>query len=157
MGVACAALLACGAFVHVAAQPAAAPAAIPARLDAVLKKAPVIDGHNDLPWEMRQRAKYDFDIIDVAKPQPQLMTDIPRLRAGRVGGQFWSVYVPVDLQGDAAVSATLEQIDAVHEMIRRYPSAFALSRWPARVRAMRSTALVSETGIWRYFPGSPGK
>ncbi len=53
-----------------------------ARVDAVLKKAPVIDGHNDLPWEMRQRVKYDFDRLDIAKAQPQLMTDIPRLRAG---------------------------------------------------------------------------
>ena len=145
----CAALLATGAFVHVAAQSAATSTGpIPARLDAVLKKAPVIDGHNDLPWEMRQRAKYDFDAIDVAKSQPQLMTDIPRLRAGRVGGQFWSVYVPVDLQGDAAVSATLEQIDAVHEMVRRYPSAFALARTAADVeRAIAAGKVASMIGV----------
>lgn len=98
------------------------------RARAVLARAPVIDGHNDLPWEMRQRVWYDFTRIDVSKPQPGLMTDIPRLRSGGVGGQFWSVYVPATLQGDAAVSATLEQIDAVHEMVRRYPSAFTLVR-----------------------------
>ncbi|WP_110169479.1 dipeptidase [Luteitalea pratensis] len=146
---ACAALLTAGALGHVAAQPAASPAApIPARLDAVLKKAPVIDGHNDLPWEMRTRAKYDFDLIDIAKPQPQLMTDIGRLRAGRVGGQFWSVYVPVELQGDAAVSATLEQIDAVHEMVRRYPSAFALTRTAAEVeRAIAAGKVASMIGV----------
>ena len=146
---ACIALLAAAGAVHVSAQPAAtAAAAVPAKLDAVLKKAPVIDGHNDLPWEMRQRAKYDFTLIDVAKPQPQLMTDIPRLRAGRVGGQFWSVYVPADLQGDAAVSATLEQIDAVHEMVRRYPSAFALTRTAAEVeKAIAAGKVASMMGV----------
>ena len=76
------------------------------------------------------------------------MTDIPRLRAGRVGGQFWSVYVPVDLQGDAAVSATLEQIDAVHEMVRRYPSAFALARTAADVeRAIAAGKVASMIGV----------
>ena len=55
------------------------------------------------------------------------MTDIPRLRAGGVGGQFWSVYVPVELQGQAAVTATLEQIDIVHRMMRKYPDTFELA------------------------------
>jgi len=143
----CGSLLVAAASVDLAAQPA--PAAAPtARLDAVLKKAPVIDGHNDLPWEMRVRATYDFDRIDIGKPQPQLMTDIPRLREGRVGGQFWSVYVPADLQGDAAVSATLEQIDAVHEMVRRYPSAFVLARTADDVeRAMAAGKVASMIGV----------
>ncbi len=145
----CAGLLVAGALAHLAAQPAPAPPAAPsARVDAVLKKAPVIDGHNDLPWEMRQRVKYDFDRLDVATAQPQLMTDIPRLREGRVGGQFWSVYVPVELQGDAAVGATLEQIDAVHEMVRRYPSAFALARTADEVeRAMAAGKVASMVGV----------
>ena len=94
----------------------------------LLATAPVIDGHNDLAWEMRKRAGYDFDLLDIAAPQPGLQTDIPRLRAGGVGGQFWSVYVPSSLQGGAAVTATLEQIDCVHAMIRRYPDTFALAR-----------------------------
>ena len=55
------------------------------------------------------------------------MTDIPRLKAGGVGGQFWSVYVPVDLQGQAAVTATMEEIDTVHRMMRRYPDTFELA------------------------------
>ena len=55
------------------------------------------------------------------------MTDIPRLRAGGLGGQFWSVYVPVELQGQAAVTATLEQIDIVHRMVRKYPETFELA------------------------------
>jgi membrane dipeptidase len=152
-----AALITLATVAFVAAQPAtrggdqatkAAATAGPARLDAILKKAPVIDGHNDLPWEMRQRVKYDFDQLDIAKPQPQLMTDIPRLRTGRVGGQFWSVYVPVEMQGDAAVSATLEQMDAVYEMVRRYPSVFALTRTAAEVeRAMAAGKVASMMGV----------
>ena len=144
-----AALIAFGALAPIGAQPTPAPTTdVSTRLDAMLKQAPVIDGHNDLPWEMRVRAKYDFDRIDVAQPQPQLMTDIPRLRQGRVGGQFWSVYVPADLQGDAAVSATLEQIDAVHEMVRRYRSAFALVRTADEVeRAIAAGTIASLIGV----------
>ena len=55
------------------------------------------------------------------------MTDIPRLKAGGVGGQFWSVYVPVELTGQTAVTATLEQIDIVHRMVRRIPETFELA------------------------------
>ena len=65
----------------------------------------VVDGHNDLPWAMR-RVGYDFDAVDVAHSQPQLHTDLPRLRAGGVGAQFWSVFVPATLTGHAAVTAT---------------------------------------------------
>jgi membrane dipeptidase len=146
---ACTVLLAAGTAGHVAAQPAApSPAQVSARLEAILKKAPVIDGHNDLPWEMREKVHYDFDARDIAKPQPAMMTDIARLRQGHVGGQFWSVYVPADLQGDAAVSATLEQIDAVHEMARRYPSVFALARTADDVeRAIAAGKIASMMGV----------
>ncbi len=99
-----------------------------ARAREFLTAHPLIDGHNDLAWELRERAGYDMDRIDIAKPQPALHTDIPRLRAGGVGGQFWSVYVPSSLPGGAAVTATLEQIDFVHAMIGRYPETFALAR-----------------------------
>jgi membrane dipeptidase len=81
---------------------------------------PVVDGHNDLPWAMR-KVRYDFDAVDIARPQPQLHTDLPRLRSGGVGAQVWSVFVPCGLPGDQAVTATLEQIDAVYAMITRYP------------------------------------
>ncbi len=86
-----------------------------------------MDGHNDLPWAMRKHAGYDFDRLDVSASQPRLHTDIPRLRAGGVGAQFWSVFVPARLQGDHAVSATLEQVDAVYAMVRRYPDTFTLA------------------------------
>ncbi|MGH8793308.1 MAG: dipeptidase, partial [Stackebrandtia sp.] len=88
----------------------------------VLAKSPVVDGHNDLLIRLRSRARYDFDVFDIAVDQSdrELHTDLPRMRAGGVGGQFWSVFVPVTLRGEAAVTATLEQIDAAFEMIGRY-------------------------------------
>jgi len=97
------------------------------RARALLANYPVVDGHNDLAWALRKRVHDDFDRLDLTRPQPDLHTDIPRLRAGGVGAQFWSVYVPSTLQGDQAVRATLEQIDAVHTMVRRYPDTFSLA------------------------------
>ena len=91
------------------------------------KEVPLIDGHNDYPWELRTRAQRDFRKLDISKPQPAVMTDIARLRAGGVGGQFWSVYVPVEMQGQTAVTATMEQIDIVHRMVRKYPETFELA------------------------------
>src|SRR6478752_9233464 len=85
-------------------------AALLERARAIHKRSPLIDGHNDYPWELREKGASDLTRLDIAKPQPALMTDIPRLRAGGVGGQFWSVYVPVELESQAAVTATLEQI-----------------------------------------------
>ena len=89
----------------------------------MLARYPLVDGHNDLPWAMRLQAAYDFDRLDIVAEQPTLHTDIPRLRAGCVGAQFWSVFVPSH-QPDP-VTATLEQIDAVQTMLRRYPETFA--------------------------------
>ena len=63
---------------------------------------PLIDGHNDYPWALRENAARDLDKLDITKPQPSIMTDIARLHAGGVGGQFWSVYVPAELQGQDA-------------------------------------------------------
>ncbi|MGW0226788.1 dipeptidase [Actinopolymorpha singaporensis] len=97
------------------------------RARALLAANPLVDGHNDLPIAMRHASAYDFDKVDIALDQPRLQTDIPRLRRGHVGAQFWSVYVPSRLQGDHAVSATLEQIDAVHAMVARYADTFGLA------------------------------
>ena len=102
-------------------------AALLDRAHALLKQTPLIDGHNDYPWALRENAARDLDQLDIATPQPTIMTDIARLRAGGVGGQFWSVYVPVELAGQTAVTATLEEIDTVHQMVRRYPETFALA------------------------------
>jgi membrane dipeptidase len=86
---------------------------------------PVVDGHNDLPWAMR-KVGYDFTVHDIAGSCPALHTDLGRLRGGGVVGQFWSVYVPCSYRGADAVTATLEQIDAVHSMVGHYPQALAL-------------------------------
>lgn len=89
----------------------------------LLAEHPVVDGHNDLPWALRKQVRYDLDQRDIAGDQSAyLHTDIPRLRAGGVGAQFWSVYVATELTGDEAVSATLEQVDAVDQLIARYPA-----------------------------------
>src|SRR6476659_270830 len=92
------------------------------------KSALMIDGHNDMPWEIRTKGSASFDKIDISKPQRKLQTDIPRLRQGGVGAQFWSVWVPVETgyRGEA-LSPTLEQIDLVKRMIARYPETFELA------------------------------
>jgi len=88
----------------------------------------MFDGHNDLPWEVRKRAGRSFDNLDISKPQPELQTDIPRLRAGGVGAQFWSVYVPGEtMRQGQALTQTLEQIDIVLAMMDRYPETFELA------------------------------
>jgi membrane dipeptidase len=97
------------------------------RAQALHSQVPLIDGHNDYPWALRENAGRDLAKLDISKPQPSIMTDIARLRAGGVGGQFWSVYVPADLQGESPVTATLEQIDIVHRMMRKYPDTFELA------------------------------
>ncbi|MFJ2674507.1 dipeptidase [Streptomyces sp. NPDC087525] len=89
---------------------------------ALLADFPVVDGHNDLPWALREHVRYDLDRLDIADDlSGTLHTDIPRLRRGGVGAQFWSVYVRADMAGDDAVSATLEQIDVVGRLLARYP------------------------------------
>lgn len=114
-----------------------------ARVDRVLAATPLIDGHNDLPWEIRVRFKSDLTAFDLNEdtahlPFPAdgapLMTDIPRLRAGDVGGQFWSVWIPVDIKGAEAVKVTLEQIDLVKRMCTRYAADFAMAYTAADVR-----------------------
>ena len=93
----------------------------------LLREAPLIDGHNDLLWAVRE-AREKGELLDPAGPCPQLHTDLPRLEAGAVGGQFWSVFVPSDLPEDQAVTQTLEQIDALFELIRRNPERLELAR-----------------------------
>jgi len=107
---------------------ASADAALLAHVRKLQSQVPLIDGHNDLPWAMRENAWYDFGKLDIRSAQPKLMTDLGKIKTGGLGGQFWSVYVPATLQGQRAVTATLEQIDAVYTMVQRYPDAFELAR-----------------------------
>lgn len=94
----------------------------------LLRTVPLIDGHNDVPWQYRKRGN-DMNAIDLSRDtsSSNMVTDIPRLRAGGVGGQFWSVYIPTSIQGSTAVRAVLEQIDVVHRMCARYPDAFEMA------------------------------
>jgi membrane dipeptidase len=107
------------------------------RIRQLLNDAPVIDGHNDLAWRLRLLVRNDLDAIDLAAPQPVLHTDLPRLRAGGVGAQFWSVYVPCSLH-DASVAATLEQIDTVHRLVARFPDDLALATSAEQVERARA-------------------
>jgi membrane dipeptidase len=120
------------------------------RIRALLDEAPVVDGHNDLLWEMRTLAGYDFGEIDIARDQSArgIHTDLPRLRAGGVGAQFWSVWVPTWYDEVATVTATLEQIDAAYRMIERYPDDLKLATTAAEVeRAAASGRIASLLGI----------
>jgi membrane dipeptidase len=127
------------------------------RVEQVLRQTPLIDGHNDLPWEIRERYKSDLETIDlssdtrhlaVGEGQAALMTDIPRLRAGHVGAQFWSVWIPVNIQGFQAVQATLEQMDLVKRMTARYSSDFAMAYSAADIRRIhKSRRIASLIGI----------
>ncbi|HKJ11422.1 MAG TPA: dipeptidase [Ornithinimicrobium sp.] len=117
------------------------------RVSRVLSTHPVADGHNDLLWQARQLAAYDWDTLDLARGCPQTQTDLPRLRAGRVGAQFWSVYVPATLPPERIVAATLEQIDAVHSMVRRYAADLQLAHTADEVeRAMAAGRIASLLG-----------
>ncbi|MEJ1964977.1 MAG: membrane dipeptidase [Gammaproteobacteria bacterium] len=122
-----------------------------ARIDRVLANTPLIDGHNDLPWEIRDRAgkklpldlRADTSHILSSGGTTGLMTDIPRLRAGHVGAQFWSVWIPVEKQGFEAVQMTLEQIDVVKEMAHTYPADLEMAYTAADVRRIHKAGRVA--------------
>ncbi|MFE0516174.1 dipeptidase [Streptomyces sp. NPDC058964] len=108
----------------------------------LLREFPVVDGHNDLPWALREQVRYDLGARDIAAPQnAHLHTDIPRLREGGVGAQYWSVYVRSDLPG--AVTATLEQIDCVRQLIARHPKDLATALTAADMETARGEGRIA--------------
>jgi membrane dipeptidase len=109
----------------------------------LLSRHPVLDGHNDLAWTLRVADDVDVDTTDLAGPVSSIQTDLPRLARGGVGAQFWSVYVPADLAGETAVTTTLEQIDLVHELIRRYPGTLELALTAADVERIAASGKVA--------------
>lgn len=114
------------------------------RANALLAEYPVVDGHNDLAWELRNQVGYELDRRDIARDQSaHLHTDIPRLRDGGVGAQFWSVYVTSQLAGDDAVSATLEQIDCIRSLVTRYPESLRMALTADDVEAARSDGRIA--------------
>jgi membrane dipeptidase len=109
----------------------------------LLSRVPLLDGHNDLPWALREAGCADLDGPDLSETVSFTQTDLPRLAAGGVGAQFWSVYVPPALAGEAAVAATLEQIDLVQRMIRRYPGQLELALTADDVQRIFATGRVA--------------
>ena len=110
---------------------------------AVLAETPILDGHNDLAWALRKAGESPSSPVDISKPVEFTQTDLPRLRAGGVGAQFWSVFVPADLQGDSAVAATLEQIDLVHRLIASQPADLELALTAADVTRIMATGKIA--------------
>jgi membrane dipeptidase len=115
----------------------------PSRARTLLDRFPVIDGHNDLAWALRQAGSLDPAKTDISAPVSFTHTDLPRLRRGGVGAQFWSVYVPAQLQGEAAVATTLEQIDLVRQLAARYPDALELAYTAADVQRIMDTGRIA--------------
>jgi len=113
------------------------------RITELLTSHPIFDGHNDLPWALREKAGYDLDAMDIATSQPDLHTDIPRLRTGGVGAQFFSVYVPGTMPGSSAVTATLEQIDCVYRIIDKYSQTFSFARTASEVAEIMATGRIA--------------
>ena len=126
--------------------------ALEAKVAKILAEVPLIDGHNDLAEQFRDRVEDRLDRLDLASDtshlDPPMHTDIPRLRQGHLGGQFWSVYVPTSLKGPAAVQAVFEQIDLVHRIAGRYPDTFAMAYTAADVtRIHRAGKIASLIGM----------
>ena len=116
----------------------------PDRIVELLRSAPLIDGHNDLLWALRQAREADPSVVlDPAEACPTLQTDFPRLEAGGVGGQFWSVYVPSDLPEHEAATRTFEQIEALHELAARHPERLGLARTADDVERIASSGRVA--------------
>jgi membrane dipeptidase len=119
---------------------------VTSRLDdarALLRRSPLVDGHNDLAWALREAGSQDLAGTNLAGPVGFTHTDLPRLAEGGVGAQFWSVYVPVWLAGEAAVAVTLEQIDFVHRMAGRYPDRLELALTAADVERIFAAGRVA--------------
>lgn len=137
------------ALLPLSAHAATPPDPYAARVAKVLAKTPLIDGHNDWPEALLDHAKDNRWTVDLNRLSPtDYDTDIERLRQGKVGGQFWSVYVSADLPGLEQVKATLEQIDLVHQLAKRYPDTFQLATTAAQARAaFKAGKIASMIGV----------
>ena len=110
----------------------------------ILKEVPVVDGHNDLPWRIRDKHSNHLGQVDLRDTTKlEYHTDIPRLRQGMVGGQFWSVYVPVDNSGPQAVQMVFEQIDVVHRFVEQYSDAFEMAFTAADIQRISKNGKVA--------------
>jgi membrane dipeptidase len=108
------------------------------------RDAIVIDGHNDLPWQLGKKSGGFGKTFDIAKDQPALHTDIPRLRKGGVGAQFWSAFVTTETaKKGTAVTRTLEQIDIIHRMVRQYPDTFEMAYTADHILRIRKAGKIA--------------
>ena len=112
------------------------------RANNVLQAAPVVDGHNDLPWVIREKFGGDVEGYDISV-RAQFDTDLPRLREGQVGTQFWSVYVPSSLSPVEAMTAQLEQIDIAHRIINMYPDDLMFATSVADIAAAKAQGKIA--------------
>ncbi|WP_347092509.1 dipeptidase [Sphingomonas parapaucimobilis] len=129
----------------------AADPAVTQRVESLLARAPIVDGHNDLPWALRESdlpSESPTLETDTSALPFSLQTDLPRLKRGGVGGQFWSVWIPADVTGPRAVETTLEQIDRVHRLVAAHPTRLAMARTAGDVRRIaRSGRVASLIGV----------
>jgi membrane dipeptidase len=108
------------------------------------REALVFDGHNDLPWQFREKNDLSFRTIDLRKPQPDLHTDIPRLKKGGLGAQFWAAFVYASTaRKGTAIKETLEQIDVIHRMVRAYPDVFEMASTADDVERIRKQGKIA--------------
>jgi membrane dipeptidase len=124
----------------------AADPGITRRVESLLARAPIVDGHNDLPWELRDTGVAPESpalATDTIALPHALQTDLPRLKRGGVGGQFWSVWIPADVTGPRAVEMTLEQIDRVHRLVAAHPNRMALARTAADIERIAASGRVA--------------
>lgn len=111
---------------------------------AIHAEALLVDGHNDLPWQLREKGSLSFLNLDISRDQKNLQTDIPRLRKGNVGAQLWAAFVPVDtIKQGTAVKLTLEQIDVIHRMAKSYPDTFEFARTAADIERIRKQGRIA--------------
>ena len=113
------------------------------RARAALAAHPIVDGHNDLAFALREMIDYDLDRYDISARQTMTQTDLVRLAEGGVGGQFWSVYAPSTGAGDRAVTVTLEQIDFVHHLVERYPAHLSLAVRAADIEKAQANGTIA--------------
>ena len=125
-------------------KPSAKPVVLSEEALKIHAEMPVFDGHNDLPWALRTKDGAAFRNLDLNRDQPTLHTDLPRLKKGGVGAQFWSAYVPVDTaKKGAAVTTTLEQIDTIHRLVKRYPKDLEMAYTVADIERIRKDGKIA--------------
>lgn len=109
----------------------------------ILSKFPIIDGHNDLPYQYRKIVRNQVEKLDISVSYPDIHTDIPRLRKGHVGGQFWAAYTSCQTQYKDSIRAGFQQVDVIHRYVNQYPNTFQFARTAADIEAAISNGKIA--------------